>query len=311
MEDFSAKEKCPGLTDRQYRELLNELLDEPQDEVLDEADDSADELLDGPRDEFSDSMDGAADGAGATDGFTGAGGYDTDADIEATYGDNAWQRIGKDFFAKPELIKRRAHSHEAKVKKQARTRTARLEIQRMAFQQDTVVLSDQIGDDNIRTLIALLVQQYTNRIERYQGFINGKLTKMLWGLIPQRLRNCATMFPGAMREYPGFLYQASEKYGDGKTFWATPDIPCYFEQNTECERLRCVQGYRLVLDVIDRHVLNYHKAQEDRAKAEITAARTIKNKAIYTYYDLLKHKPEWFEILFNYLKTKKEQNGNN
>jgi hypothetical protein len=114
------------------------------------------------------------------------------------------------------------------------------------------------------------------------------------------------LYPASIRISPGFLYKASEEFGRGLTFWAIPNIPYYFAQNTEQEILK-KQKPELLISV-DRAVGLYHEHKEKRAKKELKYASTIIQKGVRTYFDLLKLNPFWFEILYNSLIEKLQQN---
>ena len=160
-------------------------------------------------------------------------------EIEARYGDKIpWTGLGPNNCQGVKLFgpegQRRAAmaSIEAKRKKSQRLKEDRIRIQREAFRQEYIRLSDPIGNERIKLLVSLLVKEHTRMVDKYSTYINKRLTTLLNPFIPRRLRICKSLYPDSIRPCPGFLYKASEEYGAGLTFWAMPNIPYYFAQNT-------------------------------------------------------------------------------
>ena len=174
----------------------------------------------------------------------------------------------------------------------------------MAFNQEYLRLSDPIGNDNLKLLITLLTAEHTRMVEKYAAYINKRLATLINPLIPRRIRICKMLYPESMKECPGFLYKASEEYGEGQTFWAMPDIPYYFKQNTEQAELQKSIRYTNYLINIDKAVAAYNMHNKVRAEKELKYASMIVRKGVYSYFDLLRLNPFWFEILFNDLKNK-------
>lgn len=228
------------------------------------------------------------------------------AEIEAYYGDDAWRKMNENTCLYGDEIKRKANLASANVRKQKmqRLKEDRIRIQRYAFNQDKIRLSDPIGNENIKLLVSLLVEEHTRMINKYTAFINRRLATLLSPLIPRRLRICKMLYPDSIRISPGFLYRASKEYGRGLTFWAMPNIPYYFAQNTEQKILFEHRPEFLVS--IDKSVGFYHEHKYKRTKKELKYASLIIQKGVYTYFDLLKLNPFWFEMLYNHLieKTK-------
>ena len=114
------------------------------------------------------------------------------------------------------------------------------------------------------------------------------------------------LYPNSIRVCPGFMYKASEEYGGGLTFWATPSIPYYFEQNTEQKVL--LENKSSFLFSVDKAISFYHEHLKKRQEKELKYASTIIQKGVYSYFDLLKLNPFWFEILYNELKSQIDKN---
>ena len=224
------------------------------------------------------------------------------AEIEAYYGDNAWRKLhtGTTFLHGDEIERKLRAASAASARQRAqRLKEDRIRIQRYAFNQENIRLTDEIGNDNIKLLISLLVKEHTKMLARYELFINRRLATLLNPLIPRRLRACKMLYPDSIRICPGFLYKAGEEFGRGLTFWAMPSIPYYFAQNTERDILKACNPELLIS--IDKAVSLYHEHKEKRAKKELRYASTIIQRRVTTYFDLLKLNPFWFEILYNEL----------
>lgn len=233
------------------------------------------------------------------------------AEIEAYYGNDAWRRppiyTGKGqrltILHGPEGSQRIAERNRRVAHEKAqKLKEDRIRIQREAFSQDRLKLSEQIDKSHIKLLISLLVKEHTQMVDKYSGYINKRLTTLLSPLIPRQLRICKMAYPNSIKLSPGFLYKASEEYGNGLTFWATPSIPYYFEQGTEQKML--AKSKSEFLCAIDRAVSSYHEHYKKRQDKELKYASLIIQKNVQTYFDLLKLNPFWFETLYNKLKDK-------
>lgn len=278
------EERYGDLTDKEYLEFLSEI--KGDDEEIEEAQNEAIEKieLEEEHTELSESEENAM--------------------IEAYYGDDAWRKFGKYFFSKPAIIEAYKKAQRTREAKRRKLKEDRIAIQRMAFNQDYLRLSDPIGNDNLKLLITLLTTEHTRMVEKYATYINKRLATLINPLIPRRIRICKMIYPESMKECPGFLYKASEEYGEGQTFWAMPDIPYYFKQNTEQAELQKSIKYANYLINIDKAVASYNTHNKVRAEKELKYASMIVRKGVYSYFDLLRLNPFWFEILFNDLKNK-------
>lgn len=277
--------KYGDLTDKEYLEFLSEI--EEKDTDIEEAQHEAIEKIELEEEhaEFSS--------------------IEENARIEAYYGEDAWRKFGKYLFTKPDFASAQRKSLETRKAKQAKLKEDRIRIQREAFNQEYIRLSDLIGADNLKLLITLLTREHTAMVDKYADYINRRLFTLLNPLIPRRLRLCKMFYPESMKECPGFLYRASEEYGEGQTFWATPDIPYFFKQNTEQAELQ-KSGNSHFLVRVDKAVASYNMHNKIRAEKELKYASTLVQKGVNTYFDLLRLNPFWFEILFNDLKDKIE-----
>lgn len=230
-------------------------------------------------------------------------------EIEARYGDKMpWTGLGPNNCQGVKLFgpegQRRAAmaSIEAKRKKSQRLKEDRIRIQREAFRQEYIRLSDPIGNERIKLLVSSLVKEHTRMVDKYSTYINKRLTTLLNPFIPRRLRICKSLYPDSIRACPGFLYKASEEYGAGLTFWAMPNIPYYFVQNTEQKVLMEHKSPFLVN--VDQSIKFYHEHLKKRTDKELKYASLIYQKGVYSYFDLLRLNPFWYEVLYNDLQNK-------
>ena len=85
------------------------------------------------------------------------------AEIEAYYGDDAWRKLKKDVtFLHGDEAQRRMNlaSTNAIRQRAQRLKEDRIRIQRFAFNQDVIRMSDPIGNESIKRLISLLVKEH-------------------------------------------------------------------------------------------------------------------------------------------------------
>lgn len=230
-------------------------------------------------------------------------------EIEARYGDKMpWTGLGPNNCQGVKLFgpegQRRAAmaSIEAKRKKSQRLKEDRIRIQREAFRQEYIRLSDPIGNERIKLLVSSLVKEHARMVDKYSTYINKRLTTLLNPFIPRRLRICKSLYPDSIRACPGFLYKASEEYGAGLTFWAMPNIPYYFAQNTEQKVL--IEHKSPFLVNVDQSIKFYHEHLKKRTDKELKYASLIYQKGVYSYFDLLRLNPFWYEVLYNDLQNK-------
>lgn len=227
-------------------------------------------------------------------------------ELEALYGEDAWREMQGRTIAYGEHIAKERHKRalEGTRLRKAKTQEDRLRIQRMAFDQTEVRLDAIVESYNIKRLIALLVEKHTEIIDRCSDFINRRLAALLKIYIPKKLCNCFKEYPDSMKQSPGFIYKTSPDSGEILTFWATPDIPYYFIQNTECTFLR--EKRPDSLKSIDRAIKLYTKQKLERSKKELNYASRILRNSPMTYIGLLKLNPFWFELLYNALKNDRQ-----
>ena len=273
-----------GLTEKEVREFLSDL-EEADDELRDFQDEADRNLADKALQDSSREL-------------------PENNELEAMYGNDAWRKLGRNttILFDADLKRKRNLSLVKANKKRAQSlREARIDIQRRAFDQTDLNLKDPLDRSKIKLLIDILVSDHTKMIDKYEQYINKRLTSLLNPLIPRKLRSCWNEFRDSIKACPGFLYRASEDYGNGLTFWATPDIPYYFRQNTEQDVL--LKNNPDLLIKIDRTILLRQEHVNKRAEKELKYASMFIQRSVSSYFDLLKMNPFWFDTLYQYLKS--------
>lgn len=293
MEEYNDlnNESYGDLTDKEYLSFLNEI--KSDDEELEEIQNESNEKIELEETQNELPIEETAQSES-----------EENARIEAYYGDDAWQTFGIRLEGKPGMAEIRKSMQKGQETRNKKLKENRIAIQRMAFDQEYIRLSDTIGSDNLKLLITLLTAEHTRMIDKYANYINKRLTTLIFPLIPRRLRVCKMLYPESIKECPGFLYKASEEYGKGQSFWAMPDIPYYFIQNTEQAILRDSTKYTNYLIAVDKAVAAYNAHVNTRQKKELKYASMLIDKHVNSYFDLLRLNPFWFEILFKNLKDK-------
>lgn len=175
-------------------------------------------------------------------------------------------------------------------------------IVRLAFKQNDILLSDTVSQEHYSALIELLTAEQRVLISSITEHINEKFTSLLSPLIPKALKICYAQFPNALKSNPGFMYIASKKYGKSLTFWATPDVPCFFQQGTENQIL--LEKKAQYLFTLDKYIIRLKETQVKLADYEVKFASRLVRMKEGTFYDLLKLDAFWFEILYNIITSK-------
>ena len=178
------------------------------------------------------------------------------------------------------------------------TKKSNAQIQRDAFSQTLIPLDEPFTKEQIKILIELLSVQHTNLITRYSNYINNRFTIVLKRLMPVRVIICYKRYPHVMQKSPGFMY--SPATNKDHVFWVTPNIPAFFEQDSEQDLI--MDNRPEDLEYIDRAVEAYYRHHKERADQELRIAMQLYKKKVHTHFDLLKLNPMWFEIMYNYRK---------
>lgn len=206
-------------------------------------------------------------------------------------------------YKKKEWEERRAKGVAASVQRAKERRQKKILVTRAAVNQNDVMLSDPVTQEQLKMLIAELVKDHTATIDGLFEYINKRFSDLLRPLVPRALQNCAKAYPQSVKRCKGFMYKASYEFGKGHCFWATPDIPYFFTQGTEQELLEKVKPDFLYR--IDKAIANYMHHIDMRTTKELKYASVLVDRHVKTYYDLLKYNPFWFETLYK-LVTNKE-----
>lgn len=183
----------------------------------------------------------------------------------------------------------------------------KIEINRLAFDQNVLPLSDTFTTERKRLLIEVLTRPIRQLITKYENYVNNRITKLLLPVIPPPLKLAQLKWPWVFIENPGFMYKTHERMGPVMNFWVTPKVPYFFPQGTEQEILeeRDASLTPYFLDCIDRAILRWYKAKENLAKREVAYATRMIQIRGNTYYHLLLLNPFWFEKLYNEIKAQK------
>lgn len=184
----------------------------------------------------------------------------------------------------------------------AKRRQRKIEINRAAFNQQDIHISDKIGQELLKQLIVSLVKPHTDMINKLDEFINKRFALLLRPLIPNILKQCAKQYPNSVMKCQGFFYIASEEYGGRQKFWATPDIPYFFTQGTEQDILKKHRSKYLYN--IDKAIAQYNYHITEKNKKEVKYATALVNRNVQTYYDLIKYSPFWFEKIYEIVTQK-------
>lgn len=206
------------------------------------------------------------------------------------------QRREKWNASRHEVLSKKAKEHYA-LRKQRK-----IDINREAFRQNDVMLSDEISTEQLKQLIASLTFEHKRMIDKLFTYINKRVNDLLRPLIPRALRVCAERYPHSVITSPGFMYKASSKYGEDKLFWVTLNVPYYFQQGTEQDIL--IRNKPEFLYSIDKAIVQYYYHKCTLAEKEVKYATALVNKKIKTYFDLLKYNPFWFAEMYKLLTDK-------
>lgn len=228
---------------------------------------------------------------------------ETNSDIESRYNDKAWVGNVGDVMVRDEEEKRANAQKSADVRRRKRIEleAEKKRIQQASFNQEDIDLSGEINTTILGNLIAEVTLKYENKVKYYEDFINRRLTRLLMPLVPRQIKNIMASYPNIVKMSKGFFYRTSEQYGN-LVFWATPEIPAFFEQN--CERETILEQHPQFIENLDHSVSLYFKAKEELMTAKIKNAGILVRSSPRTYFDLLKLNPLWFAIVYRQLTGK-------
>lgn len=196
------------------------------------------------------------------------------------------------------------HKEKSRLRRQNK-----IDMQRLAFAQADIPLTRVITKEQLSTLIELLTADYRSLLDKYHTFINKRLTLLLRPYIPKPIKYCYATYPDSMKVNPGFMYLCSAEYGESKSFWASPDIPCFFVQGSENDILR--NNKAKYLFSLEKAILQYYNTLDKISSLEVKYASKLVQMKNGTFYDLLKISPFWFEMLYNNITGKILKHGKN
>lgn len=179
-----------------------------------------------------------------------------------------------------------------------------IEIARKAFLQNKIPISKKLPSSEKSLLILLLTSPIQDQIEKYKVSINKRFTLLLKSFIPRYLNMAFKRNSKVFRPFPGFLYRASEEFGAGHLFWATPNIVSYWGADINIQNdvlTKVAPNKRNSLSNLDVAVKRYYNLVNKKSEMEISIASKLFLNNINTYKKLLNYNPTWFTTIFNYL----------
>lgn len=217
---------------------------------------------------------------------------DEDQDNEAT--DDASAEV---------LIDQREYNRLASAASRQRAKERKLEIQRKAFEQKLIDLNMVIPNHNAQLLIQELMSKYDTLIAHNKAYVHKRLNDLMRARTPQFLRAAWKRAPQAFKRHPGFMYKTDKIYAKEYEIWVVIDGPYYFEQGTESKMLhdkcaRFVKG-------VDKAIYLINRYEAERKQVAVDSALKLAHLKRGTYFELLQAKPEWFQILYDAIESKK------
>lgn len=183
-------------------------------------------------------------------------------------------------------------------------RLERREVERATIQealsQTYLDLKTAIGAENKKWLIAKLTEGFTDNMNRYKLYIEHTIDSVLRKYIPTDIMKNWQRYPETMVPFPGFEYQCSEDFGEGKTFFVSLDLPMYFRPEI-CQELFCEHCPSKV-PRLEKSIALFHYHKEARTATQVKYARNL--TTVVSFYHLLKRKPYWYHLLVEHLKEK-------
>lgn len=169
-----------------------------------------------------------------------------------------------------------------------------------AINQTYLDLNSIIEVENKKILISMLVKGYTDNMEKYKNYIESTFDKCFRKFIPNDVMKTWQKYPETMVPFPGFTYECTKDYGQGKTYRVNLDLPMYFRPEicTNLFREHCKDK----VPKLEKSIVFYYYHKQLRAETEVKYAKRL--ASIVTYYQLLKKKPYWYSLLVEYLKKK-------
>lgn len=181
----------------------------------------------------------------------------------------------------------------------------KLKITRAAFEQSDVDLPSILSTEDIKSLVYVLTDTPRFKVHRLDNRINVTMTRLLLKCIRPAVRKTFLDNPQAFTPHPGFLYTATDEYGNGTTHWCQLAIPNLFRPGEEIELLSVLRDNSVFaarqMALVDNAVLSYREAKAALVEQEIRFATKIQDKLTdKTWLGLLKRWPTWFVGLYEY-----------
>lgn len=215
--------------------------------------------------------------------------------------DDAWgygrqeNKVGFTIITKPELKEKAKELQKQRIDYNYKRKQHKQKIISEAINSFDIDLYALVPIKEKKKLVSLLTNKYTELMVKQEQYINNKVNNYLQKLIPNDVMRMWSKDKDLMIPLIEFDYIASEEFGNGLHFKISADVPMYFRQEDCMNLLNEHFGDRLWN--IDKAIAFFYKYKNTRTQQEVKIAQTLVN--INTYYDLLKKKPFWFELLQN------------
>ena len=169
-----------------------------------------------------------------------------------------------------------------------------------AINQTYLDLNSVIEVENKKLLISMLVKGYTDNMEKYKSYIESTFDKCFRKLIPNEIMKVWQKYPETMVPFPGFTYECTKDYGQGKSYRVSLDLPMYFRPELCTNLFR--ENYKDKVPRLEKSIVLFYYHKQLRTETEVKYANRL--AGITTYYQLLKRKPYWYSLLIEHLKQK-------
>lgn len=191
-------------------------------------------------------------------------------------------------------------ANDARIKISDEKKTKIAGIRRDAIVNFTEKLTEPVSREQLQKLITILTDDLRKNASDYSDAIEKYVLRLLRREVPSAILKVYDEYkniPGLIPRSPGFLYKASQEYGQGLTKRIDLDLPCFIPQFTEQEALMRVTPDRCFR--LDKMVVSYYSRIERMNKKQIAYA--MKFYGVYTRYELLVADAEAYDV---YIKNK-------
>lgn len=203
------------------------------------------------------------------------------------------------------LACQREYNRQASAESRQRTKERNLKIQRAAFEQKLIDLNAVIPQKYSQLLISELISKYDAQIQKNKEYVIKRINDLIWARTPKFLRSAFKHAPHAFKRHPGFLYRTEKILNREYTFWINIDGPYYFKQGSESEMLH--KFCSKYIKSVDRAISSIYRYDAEKKQEAVDIAIRLAHLKRGTYFELLKAKPEWFQVLYDAIATKKIQ----